>query len=60
MFKKTIKSELKNQIKLLSVQNGQNYETYCTGITTTIPKGFSTISCKLIQSVFEWKLCNCN
>ncbi len=30
MLKKTDKNELKNQIKLLSVQNGQNYETYCT------------------------------
>ncbi len=30
MFKKTVKNELKNQIKLLSVQNGQNYETDCT------------------------------
>ncbi len=27
---KTVKNELKNQIKLLSVQNGQNYETDCS------------------------------
>jgi hypothetical protein len=30
MFKKTVKDEIKNQIKLLSVQKGRNYETECT------------------------------